>query len=212
MTVWLAALRVGDEPDAWRAAGFTVGEDGACRIGEVEVLLVGRDTGKRILAWSFGGLDAPIPDDVDGLPTFAPPAAASAGSTGDEHPNGVIALDHLVLISPDLARTTAALGTIGLEPRRTRSTDTYGAPMQQVFFRAGTTILELIGPEVPSEGPAAFFDLAHTVADLDATATLLGDALGAVKDAVQPGRRIATLRHRDVGMSVATAFMSPDPN
>ena len=29
--------------------------------------------------------------------------------------------------------------------------------------------------------------------DLDACARLLGDALGAVKDAVQPGRRIATL-------------------
>jgi hypothetical protein len=35
--------------------------------------------------------------------------------------------------------------------------------------------------------------------------------LGHIKDAVQPGRRIATLRHRDVGMSVATAFMTPEP-
>jgi hypothetical protein len=28
---------------------------------------------------------------------------------------------------------------------------------------------------------------------------------------VQPGRHIATLRHRDLGMSVATALMSPEP-
>ena len=38
-----------------------------------------------------------------------------------------------------------------------------------------------------------------------------GDHLGAAKDAVQDGRRIATLRHRDLGMSVATALMSPEP-
>ena len=33
--------------------------------------------------------------------------------------------------------------------------------------------------------------------------------LGKVKDAVQPGRRITTLRHKELDMSVATAFMSP---
>jgi hypothetical protein len=51
--------------------------------------------------------------------------------------------------------------------------------------------------------------LAYTVQDLDATARLLGENLGRVKDAVQPGRQIATLRHKEFGMSVATAFMSP---
>jgi hypothetical protein len=70
--------------------------------------------------------------------------------------------------------------------------------------------VELIGPAEPSgDGPAAFFGLAFTVADLDATKAMLDDALGEPKDAVQPGRRIATLRHKQVGMSVATAFMSP---
>ena len=28
---------------------------------------------------------------------------------------------------------------------------------------------------------------------------------------MQEGRRIATLRHRELGMSVATAFMTPEP-
>ncbi len=84
--------------------------------------------------------------------------------------------------------------------------------MRQVFFRLGEVILEVIGaPDTHGEGDAGFFGLAHTVADLDAVAKLLGPAPGNVKDAVQPGRRIATLRHRDVGMSVATAFMSPEP-
>jgi hypothetical protein len=34
---------------------------------------------------------------------------------------------------------------------------------------------------------------------------------GRVKDAVQPGRRITTLRTRDLGTSVRTVLMSPAP-
>jgi hypothetical protein len=53
-----------------------------------------------------------------------------------------------------------------------------------------------------------FWGLAMTVADIDACAALLGDRLGPVKDAVQPGRRIATLRHEACGLTVPIAFMS----
>ena len=89
----------------------------------------------------------------------------------------------------------------------------YGFEARQTFFRMGEVILELIGPDTsrwraPAERPAGFFGLAYTVRDLDATAALLADHIGNVKDAVQPGRRITTLRHKDFGMSVATAFMS----
>ena len=84
--------------------------------------------------------------------------------------------------------------------------------MRQVFFRLGEVILELIGqPDNPGEGDPGFFGLAITVDDLDAAGELLGEHLGTAKDAVQEGRRIATLRHREIGMSVATAFMSPEP-
>ncbi len=125
------------------------------------------------------------------------------------HPNGVEVIDHIVLVTPDTGRTTAALGAIGLDPRRTRETDQYGPPFVQTFFKAGEVVVELIGPQEPSgDGPAAFFGLAYTVTDLDATKTLLGEHLGDPKDAVQPGRRIATLRHKPLDVSVATAFMS----
>ena len=43
--------------------------------------------------------------------------------------------------------------------------------------------------------------------DLDATARYLGDRLGTVKDAVQPDRRIASLR-KEAGLAVPMAFMS----
>jgi hypothetical protein len=64
-------------------------------------------------------------------------------------------------------------------------------------------------PDEPQ--PAQFFGIACTVSDLDACASLLGDALGDIKDAVQPGRRIATLHGRAIGLNVPIAFMSAEP-
>jgi hypothetical protein len=123
-----------------------------------------------------------------------------------------VILDHAVLATPDVDRTVRALRHWGVEPRRERKGGTYGTPMRQVFFRLGEVILELIGPGQPDDDhrgrPARFFGLAFTVTDLDATKALLGDRLGDIKDAVQPGRRIVTLRHRDLGLSTAVAFMS----
>jgi hypothetical protein len=199
---------VGDDPEPWTAAGFTVDDDGTCRIGTVRVRLVGRSDGKRILRWSLRDATV-VGDDVDGLPTEVstrPPAASA------RHANGVALIDHIVLITPDTPRTVAALEAAGLPAKRTRETNNYGAPMVQTFFRAGEVIVELIGPADPGgEGPTSFYGLAYTVTDLDATKALLGDALGDPKAAVQPGRRIATLRHKVLGSSVATAFMSAGP-
>ena len=210
MTPTIDEILVGDEPDTWRDAGFEVDADGACRIGAVRVRLVGRDQGKRILGWSLrdihtSGLD---PDGLDGLATTVSTAPLAEPAA---HPNGVRSIDHVVVVSPNPARTTAALEAVGFDVRRTRPTDSYGAPMTQTFFRAGEVIIELIGPDEPGPGPAAFFGLAHTVDDLDATRAFLGPGMGAPKDAVQPGRRIATLRHKDFDISVATVLMSPEP-
>ena len=212
MGVTIDEILVGDPPDAWEAAGFDVDEDGSCRIGQVRVRLMGRDGGKRILGWSLR--DAPparlADGTLDGLPTTASDAPPVEPG---KHPNGSLSIDHVVLLTPDLARTTDTLGAIGLTPRGERDSDTYGAPMRQVFFRLGEVILELIGqPGTAGEGAPGFFGLAITVDDLDAAGALLGEHLGDSKDAVQDGRRIATLRHREVGMSVATALMTPEPS
>ncbi len=211
MGVTIDEILVGDPPEAWRAAGFTVDDDGTCRIGSVRVRLVGRDGGKRILGWSLRDAPAARLADgrLDGLPTTASDAPPATPAT---HANGAAQIDHVVLLSPDLARTTAALESVGARASGERETESYGAPMRQIFFRLGEVIVELVGqPDATGEGDPGFFGLAITVGDLDATADLLGAHLGSVKDAVQPGRRIATLRHRDLGMSVATALMSPEP-
>jgi hypothetical protein len=82
--------------------------------------------------------------------------------------------------------------------------------VRQGFFRAGEVIVEVVGQHevTDPDGAATFFGLALTVTDLDATKRFFGDRLSDPKPAVQPGRRVATLRHREVGMSGALAFMS----
>jgi hypothetical protein len=211
MGVTIDEILVGDPPETWAAAGYAVDDDGICRIGQVRVRLMGRDGGKRILGWSLRGAPSSRLADgrLDGIPTTA--SEAEPAEPG-RHPNGSRHIDHVVLLTPALARTTGALAEIGLTPRGERDSDTYGAPMRQVFFRMGEVILELIGQiDSDGEGAPGFFGIAVTVDDLDALRTQLGDHLGDAKDAVQEGRRIATLRHKELGMSVATAFMSPEP-
>jgi hypothetical protein len=207
------SIEIADPPEAWAAAGFTVDGDGMCRVGSVRLHLAGPEAGKRIVSWTLRDVPAST-TSVDGLPTGVTseplPSDASPG-----HENGVEFIDHLVVLSPDTDRTIAALGEVGIEPRRTRHVDPeqYGFEARQTFFRMGEVVLELIGPNEPmadaAERPAGFFGLAYTVRDIAATAALLADHIGNVKDAVQPGRKITTLRHKNLGMSVATAFMSP---
>jgi hypothetical protein len=203
------ALVIADPPEAWSSAGFTVNDDGVCVVGQVRLQLVGRDGDrKRIQSWSLRGVPAGT-TSIDGLATTPSDEPMPSPVT---HANGAELIDHVVIMSPDVDRTVAALNKAGLDTLRTRHVDPeqYGFEARQTFFRLGEVILELIGPNEPQgDGPAAFFGLAYTVTDIDALPAFYGEHLGRVKAAVQPGRRITTLRHKELGMSVATAFMSP---
>ncbi|AQT81577.1 glyoxalase [Mycolicibacterium litorale] len=195
-------LHAADPPQAWRAAGFSVDSDDVCRVGDVRVRLAGDGTG--ILGWTLRGL--PADGDVDGIPTLRSDTEPASPA---EHPNGVTSIDHVVLLSPDLDRTVASLAAIGLEPRRERDAELGGQPMRQIFYRLGPVILEVVGAAgVANDGPSSLWGVTYVVADIDATAAFFSDRALPVKDAVQPGRRITTLRHRDLGMSVRTAMIS----
>jgi hypothetical protein len=207
MNVTLDELEVADPADAWAGAGFTVDSDDVCRIGGVRIRLVGPNTSTGIVGWSLGGLpsDGPL-DDLDGVPTTRSDASIATPAT---HANGVTAIDHVVLLSPDLSRTVKAMAALGVEPRRERDGELGGRPIRQIFFRLGEVIVEAVGsPDTAGDGPSTLWGLTYVVADIDATASFFGDRTAPVKDAVQPGRRIATLRHHDLGMSVRTAMIS----
>jgi hypothetical protein len=180
----LRELDVAGERDSWEAAGFAVDDHGAVRVGQV-ALQTGVGT-SGIGGWRFA--------DGDDAPDAAPVV----------HPNGAIVLDHLVVMTEDPSRTTATYGELGWEPRRVRE---LGNGSTQTFFRTGEVIIELIGPN-PAVHTEQLWGLAYTVTDLDACALLLGEKLGRIKDAVQPGRRIATVRHEACGLTVPIAFMS----
>lgn len=178
-----------------------------CRIGTVRIRLVGRDRGTGIVGWSLRGLSSDLSiDDLDGIPTIMSAGIVSAPAT---HANGVIAIDHLVLLSPDLGRTVESLAAVGLQPRRERDGELGGRPIRQIFFRLGDVIVEVVGsPDTTGSGPSTLWGITYVVADIDATAAFYGDRTAPVKDAVQPGRRITTLRHQEFGMSVRTAMIS----
>ena len=112
----------------------------------------------------------------------------------------------MVLTTPDFDRTLAELAGDGFELRRIREA---GENARQAFYVVGPAVLEVVGPREPADGGAArFWGVTFVVSDLDATAALLGDLLGSPRDAVQPGRRIATVR-REAGLGAAVAFMTP---
>jgi len=109
-----------------------------------------------------------------------------------------VVVDHVVALTDDMDRTLAALRDAGLELRRERR-----APARQAFFNLRTLILEVV--EAPGRAPA-LWGLTVVVEDLGA----LGPLVGEPHDAVQPGRRIATVR-REAGLPTALAFMTPRP-
>jgi hypothetical protein len=189
------ALDIADEPAAWSAAGFDV-EDARCRVSRMTLNLTGKGARRGISGWTLG--------------------EESAGEAAGPHPNGVVRVDHVVMLAPDLDRTVGELESQGFDLRRTREGATPGGSTRQAFFRAGEPILEVVlAPEGSSvardpDGPARLWGLAFAVDDLDRTAETLGALLGTPRDAVQPGRRIATLRP-EAGLGPAIAFMSPGP-
>jgi hypothetical protein len=204
----IVELVIGDAPKSWRDAGFAVDDDGCAQISTVRFRFVGDGSARGIHNWGVSGVSD---GSIDGLAgALVEPVATEAPS----HPNTTTSLDHIVIATADIDRTVCGFVAQGCEPRRERIGGSERNPIRQVFVRAGEVIIEIIGPPKPPERaedrarPATFWGLAFTVADLEACAARLADACGTPKDAVQPGRRIATLRHNALGISVPTAFMS----
>ena len=197
----LEQLTIGAAPGTWAAAGFTVAGDQAA-VGTVRVRF---EAGEGLTGWRLEGVPAP---EIDGLPVSAEPSADAAA--GEPHPNGVTRIDHLVVFTPDLERTTAALEQAGIGLRRVREVEAGGIPLRQGFLRLGEVILEVVEQADVAPGPARFWGITFEVADLEAATRLLGDRLGSIRDAVQPGRRIATVR-REAGLGLPAAMITPGP-
>ena len=196
----VAALRIGGEPGDWRGLGFDVDADAVTRVGGVRIELLSPARRGAIESWTLSGTD--VPASVDGLPT----EAGARDGARTEHPNGALAIDHLVVFTPSLERTTEAFAAIGVDCRRVREP---GGGVRQGFFIVGDLLVEVVdGTGLDADAPAGFWGLTVVVSDIDAAASLLADRLGSVKDAVQSGRRIATVRPEASG-GLPLALITP---
>ena len=197
-------LTVAGDPDAWRSIGLAVTADGLIPLVGTSIRIVPAAEGDAIgiVGWALSG--ARDTTDIDGLATevVAPVTPVYA-----DHPLGASGLDHVVVSTADLERTSGEIAVAtGCELKRIREVGT----MRQGFHRIGRggLIVELVErPDLPA-GPATFWGLVLIVDDLDAAHELLGtDRISAPKDAVQPGRRIATVR-AEVGLGLPVALMT----
>jgi hypothetical protein len=197
----LSDLALAESPEAWERLGFAV-RDGRSRVGSITIHLTGGDGG--IAGWTLEGGPG---ESIDGLPAL--PGGESDARAPDAHANGAVAIDHVVVLTPDAERTCGALGAGGLDVRRMQDAQHGERKLRRGFVLAANVLVEVVGPREPEgPGPASFWGLTVSVADLDAVARMLGDSLGAVRDAVQPGRRIATVQ-RSAGLRTPVAFITP---
>ena len=129
-------LFIAAAPDAWAAAGFDV-EGDLCEVGTVRLRFGGGGprhhglVGARRQRRSTSTGSTRAPRRLRRLPERT-------------HPNGVVSIDHLVVITPALDRTSAVLQTAGLDLRRVREGETPGGSRRQAFFRMGELILEVV--------------------------------------------------------------------
>ncbi|MFM8713267.1 MAG: hypothetical protein ACKOE7_07885 [Actinomycetota bacterium] len=128
----------------------------------------------------------------------------------------VTGVDHVVVATDDVRATCAEIALrSGAALKRVKE----GERGVQGFHRFGSVILEVVERRLvdPSSrqadhdhhaAHATYWGFVVTVADLDAAIAHLGpDVIGAAKPAVQPGRRIATVRS-GAGLGVPLALMS----
>ena len=203
MTARAEWLVVGGPCERWERLGLTVVDGHVPLFGTGIRIDPAAEPG--LVGWSLSGVDDLSTTDIDGLATEvvdpAPPVLV-------DHPNGAIGLDHVVVTTNALERTCAAIeAATGAPLRRVREV----GEIRQGFHRlgGGGLIVEVVERAGLPDAPAWFWGLVINVEDLDHAAARIGpDGIGAVSDAVQPGRRIATVRS-ELGLGVPVALMTP---
>jgi catechol 2,3-dioxygenase-like lactoylglutathione lyase family enzyme len=129
-----------------------------------------------------------------------------------ERAAAVAALDHIVVMSPDVEATRRLYGDgLGLRLALDRSFEARGARI--LFFRVGGATVEVggrLGAEPDPEAPDRLWGLAWQVPEADAAHARLAAAdfdVTEVRDGFKPGTRVFTIRGEPSG--VATLVIEP---
>lgn len=199
----LVALHVGGALTPWQAIGLTF-DDFTCTLADVDVVVSGETPGLH--GWTIDmGRDEII--EIDGIQTTLVSGTLPRPSLSTIGRQKVIGLDHVVVNTDDIDRTTQAItAALGLEVRRERQ---LGNGAVQRFHKLENTIIEVVtGPHITQPG-ASLWGMVASVDDLFELAEELGENTASPpKKATQPGRYISTVRG-SVDLGVPFALMTP---
>lgn len=207
MTAQVEWLEVIGAADMWRSLGLVVADDGLVPLMGTCLRIVesGSTREAGILGWALSGVDPSIDSSsIDGLATSV---VEATGPIFADHELGASGIDHVVVMTRDLERTTGAIAdATACELKRVREVGS----MRQGFHRIGRggLIVEVVERPEIDDGPASFWGLVLNVDDLDAACERVGAGLiSEPREAVQPGRRIATIS-KDLGLGLPVALMT----
>jgi hypothetical protein len=189
----LVQLTVGGTSNLWQRLGLTFDDRHACRIGQIS-LHVDESAREGLLQWSF----EPQVSSIDGM------SSALRVPVGDHVSSTYLLVDHVVVMTDSLERTSGAIAEYtGLELRRTRDA---ANGVRQAFHRSEEVVIEVV--QAPHVVAAHLWGFVLVAPQFDEVISRLGESVvSPPKDAVQPGRRIATVR-REVGLGVNVALIS----
>jgi hypothetical protein len=199
----LVALHVGGALTPWQAIGLMFDEH-TCTLADVDIVVSGETPGLH--GWTIDiGRDEII--EIDGIRTTLVSGTESRPPSSTIGRQKVIGLDHVVVNTDNIDRTTEAItAALGLEVRRERQ---LGNGAVQRFHKLDNTIIEVVsGPHITHLG-ASLWGMVASVDDLFDLAEELGEnTTSPPKKATQPGRYISTVRG-SVGLGVPFALMTP---
>ena len=199
----LVALHVGGALTPWQAIGLMFDEF-TCTLADVDVVVSGETPGLH--GWTIDvGRDEII--EIDGIRTTLVSGTTPRPSMSTIGRQKVIGLDHVVVNTDNIDRTTQAItAALGLEVRRERQ---LGNGAVQRFHKLENTIIEVVsGPHITQPG-ASLWGMVASVDDLFELAEELGEnTTSPPKKATQPGRYISTVRG-SVSLGVPFALMTP---
>ena len=199
----LVALHVGGALTPWQAIGLTFDEF-TCTLADVDIVVSGETPGLH--GWTIDvGRDEII--EIDGIRTTLVSGTTPRPSMSTIGRQKVIGLDHVVVNTDNIDRTTQAItAALGLEVRRERQ---LGNGAVQRFHKLENTIIEVVsGPHITQPG-ASLWGMVASVDDLFELAEELGEnTTSPPKKATQPGRYISTVRG-SVSLGVPFALMTP---
>ena len=205
----ISELVVGGGAQNWASIGISFDLDNCAALGDV-VLRLDNSQAPGLHSWVLHGADVSILS-IDGVVTAheidQSPRSASPQS---DFELGVIGVDHVVINTPDLMRTSDSLtAATGAPLKRVRDA---GNNVQQGFHRLGSVVVEIVTAPTMSQSVASLWGFVLNVKDIHAVANHVGpDVLSIPKPAVQAGKLIATFRS-SVGLGVPVALMGQVAN